>query len=140
MEKMWNLGISFQGYLAFEGKSLQFWGEIHHSMDMLVFFLQKNLKMCKKFTFLTQFLTIFPGKFCIFSRPGGVGEIFVFLMQIIHDGLIQGSLSLLLLTNRFYCLLSLVLLCVSIGKRIFSTAHKGELAEKTLPEIVEYAR
>ena len=31
-------------------------------------------------------------------------------------------------------------LCLSLGKHIFSTAHKGELAEKTLPEIVEYAK
>ena len=30
MEKMWNLGFSFPGIFAFGGKSLQFWGEIHH--------------------------------------------------------------------------------------------------------------
>ena len=49
MEKMWNLVISFLGNMCF-------WRE--------VFFFQKILKICKKFTFLkTQFLTIFQGNF-----------------------------------------------------------------------------
>ena len=35
-------------------------------MDILVFFFKKILKICKKFTFLMQFLTIFQGNFAFF--------------------------------------------------------------------------
>ena len=68
MDKMWNLGISFPGNLAFGGKYLWFWGEIYHLDGYFDLFLTKKyLKICKKLTFLMQTLTFIPGKFGIFS-------------------------------------------------------------------------
>ena len=56
MNKMWNLVISFPGNFAFGGKYLQFRGEIYHLYRYFGLFLPK---ICKKITFLTQFVTIF---------------------------------------------------------------------------------
>ena len=39
-------------------------------MNILVYFLQKFLKICNKFTFFYQILDHIPGKFCIFSSLG----------------------------------------------------------------------
>ena len=68
MEIMGNLVISFPGNFAFGGKYLQFWGEIYHlDIDILVFFFQNCLKICKIFKFLTQFVTIFQGNVAFFQ-------------------------------------------------------------------------
>ena len=57
--------------LLLEGNLCNFEGKFIILMDISVFFLQKILKICKKITFFTQFVTIFQGNFAFFPALMG---------------------------------------------------------------------
>ena len=61
IEKMWNVGMSFPGNIAFGGKSLQFWREIHNLDGYFYLFLTSiSEKLFKKKKMLTEIFDHIP--------------------------------------------------------------------------------
>ena len=77
-QKRWNLGISLPGHLAFGGMR----GNSSFRWILRCFSYKKIWKFVNKFTFFTQFLTIFHGHFAyVLTLNRSFSERFLFFLE-----------------------------------------------------------